>query len=466
MKRRELINLGIEHQPAIKAAERACADAAAGGMQKSDIRERVRAVVASPEQFADDAVFGPLAAELVAPPPADFIPLRDDLDYTCWGAEDIDHAAREQMRNACRLPISVAAALMPDAHVGYGLPIGGVLATDNAVIPYAVGVDIACRVRLTVFDQPAAQIAGQQDRLEKILERETLFGVGQGWRPKQRPQHRVMDTDWGVTEVTRNLKDTAWKQLGTSGSGNHFVEFGEIHFGPGNPSGVAPGDYLAVVSHSGSRGSGANVCQHYSRIANELHPGLPRELRHLAWLPMDGVGAEYWAAMELMGQYAAANHEVIHDKIARSVGGNVLLSMENHHNYAWKEQHGGREVIVHRKGATPAGPGVLGYIPGTMTDPGYIVRGRGEPRSLHSASHGAGRRMSRTQARNTTRWSHMNATLRDAGVKLLSAGLDETPTAYKNIDTVMAAQADLVEIVAKFQPRIVKMAPDGERPED
>src|SRR5262245_19785873 len=154
------------------------------------------------------------------------------------------------MNNACRLPVSVAAALMPDAHVGYGLPIGGVLATDNAVIPYAVGVDIACRVKVTVFDLPADKLRTDEDRLGKILERETRFGVGGNWRQGEKPDHDVMDEDWSVTPLTRGLKDLAWSQLGTSGSGNHFVEFGEIEF-TDNPVGVPAGRYVAVVSHRG-----------------------------------------------------------------------------------------------------------------------------------------------------------------------------------------------------------------------
>jgi tRNA-splicing ligase RtcB len=170
--------------------------------------------------------------------------------------------------------------------------------------------------------------------------------------------------------------------------------------------------------------------------------------------------------MELMGKYAAANHEMIHKKISKALGAKVLAGVENHHNFAWKEQHGGREVIVHRKGATPAGPGVLGVIPGSMAAPGFVVRGKGEQQSLESASHGAGRRMSRTAARETFRWNQFKDLFAEAGVQLLSAGIDEAPGAYKDIHSVMAAQEDLVEVVARFDPKIVKMADAGEKPED
>lgn len=383
--------------------------------------------------------------------------------------EGLEPGAVQQMDNACSLPVAVAGALMPDAHQGYGLPIGGVLATDNAVIPYAVGVDIACRMKMTVLDRPVSALETARRELTRAIEKETRFGVGAEF--SDRREHPVMDADWSVTAVTRQLKDKAWGQLGTSGSGNHFVEFGVLTvLDP--VVGLAPGEYLALLSHSGSRGSGAIVAQHYSRVACDLHPELPRELGHLAWLDLSSAaGQEYWAAMELMGAYAAANHELIHWHMAHALGAGVLLDVENHHNFAWRERHvlpGGleRDVVVHRKGATPAGLGVLGIIPGSMAAPGYVVRGKGDSASLRSASHGAGRRMSRTRAKQEFTWADLTRVLKERGVTLLSAGLDEAPMAYKNIETVMAAQKSLVDIVARFDPRLVKMAPGDDTPED
>ena len=372
------------------------------------------------------------------------------------------------MRAACSLPVSVAGALMPDAHTGYGLPIGGVLATVGAVIPYAVGVDIACRMRLTVIDQPASALSGQRDRLAKAIEEQTRFGIGAEFRDRR--NHDVMDLDWSVSPVTKRFRDRAWAQLGTSGSGNHFVEFGELHVT--DPSlGIPTGDYIALLSHSGSRGPGAQVCQHYSRLATERHTELSGPQKQLAWLDLDSSeGLEYWAAMELMGHFAAANHELIHRHIVKAINAKTLLAVENHHNFAWKETHridgALREVVVHRKGATPAGLGTLGIIPGSMATPGFVVRGRGNPDSLCSASHGAGRLMSRTQARNTFTWSATRKLLAERGVHLLSADIDEVPGVYKDIHQVMEAQHDLVEVLASFQPRIVKMAPPGEKAED
>jgi tRNA-splicing ligase RtcB (3'-phosphate/5'-hydroxy nucleic acid ligase) len=214
-----------------------------------------------------------------------------------WGT-GLEEPVREQMENACSLPVAVQGALMPDAHVGYGLPIGGVLSVKDAVIPYAVGVDIACRMKLTVLDLPVAKLAADRERFVQAIERETRFGVGSTF--SRRRQHEVMDTDWSVSPVTAQFKDRAWDQLGTSGSGNHFVEFGTLTVMNGEV-GLPEGVYLALLSHSGSRGTGAAVCQHYSKVAKSRHTYLPTPLAHLAWLDLDSHdGREYWAAMQLM----------------------------------------------------------------------------------------------------------------------------------------------------------------------
>ncbi len=382
--------------------------------------------------------------------------------YKTWGT-DIDPEAKAQMDAAIALPVAVAGALMPDAHVGYGLPIGGILATERAVIPYGVGVDIACRMMITIFDVPPGALDAQRGLYRSAIERFTCFGVGAEWKNPR--SHRVMDEDWNVTPVTRELKDKARRQLGTSGSGNHFVEFVDIGFDEGG-MGIPAGHYLALLSHSGSRNAGARVADHYTRVARALHPELAGMRRNLAWLDTEDEGAEYLAAMELMGKYASANHHVIHDAIVQFLGHSVLKQVENHHNFAWREKHGGREVIVHRKGATPAGKGVLGIIPGSMATSGFVVEGLGSAEALNSTSHGAGRRMSRKAASKQYGWKETREFLSHQGVELISAGLDEVPWAYKDINEVMSAQLDLARPVARFMPRLVKMAPAGERPED
>jgi tRNA-splicing ligase RtcB (3'-phosphate/5'-hydroxy nucleic acid ligase) len=464
---KDLLELGVPRGLPLERGAEFIRQYIAAGNDGSQLRDEIAAIVANPSAYFTDplrsdfarAIFRPLYAAR-----AELAPWRQ------WGS-GLEAEAIKQMANACAVPVAVAGALMPDAHVGYGLPIGGVLATENAVIPYAVGVDIACRMKLTVYDRKANAIAGQRDRLANFLENETRFGMGCEFR--QRRVHDVLDEDWTVSPVTQRLRDKAWAQLGTSGSGNHFVEFGAftVTAEQGSELGLEPGEYLALLSHSGSRGTGAQVCDFYSKRAMARHEELPKELKHLAWLSLDDAdGQEYWAAMNLMGHYAAANHALIHKHIGRKLGAAVILDIENHHNFAWKERHfingAEREVIVHRKGATPAGAGVLGIIPGSMASPGYVVRGKGQPESLHSASHGAGRVMSRSKALQSFTWGSVKKQLAAAGVELLSAGLDEVPGVYKNIDQVMAAQTDLVEVLGRFDPKLVKMCPAGERAED
>jgi len=464
MKTNDLLALGIPPGEPLRLASDWMREQFQTGHDRAAVESALTELIADPVAYFEDPKKGPLARAIYRPA---FTPRAELAPWRQWG-EGLDAQAVQQMANACALPIAVKGALMPDAHLGYGLPIGGVLATENAVVPYAVGVDIACRMRLTVFDRKGNTLAGQKDRLANFLEEETRFGIGASF--KQKRQHDVLDQDWSVSPITQRNRDKAWAQLGTSGSGNHFVEFG-IYTVEDESLGVTPGEYLALLSHSGSRGTGAQVCQHYSKIAMARRQDLPKALKHLAWLSLDEAdGQEYWAAMNLMGQYAAANHEMIHRHIAKRVGASVALEVENHHNFAWKERHAidgvERELIVHRKGATPAGSGILGVIPGSMADPGYVVRGRGNVDSLESASHGAGRVMSRSKATQSFTWSAVKKLLKERGITLLSAGIDEAPGVYKDIATVMAAQTDLVEVMGRFEPKLVKMAPAGERPED
>ena len=457
----QLKKLGVPDLCLVAAIEGIQLAAKAGELRGREVKQLIGEVLAAPADYAAHPLFGRLAQEIIEN--ANFS-RPDPIEYQIWGSE-IDDACRAQMRQACSLPMAAGAALMADAHVGYGLPIGGVLALENAVVPYAVGVDIACRMKLSVLDVPASEIEDNFHRFKSAIEKGTRFGVGS---THERPQqHAVMDADWTITRVTREHRDKACRQLGTSGSGNHFVEFGLLTLDQRDDQlGLDKGEYVALMSHSGSRGTGAAVCDTYSSIARARLPKRYEDIGRLAWLNLDEEsGQEYWAAMNLMGEYAAANHDVIHRLVSQIVGGGIIAGVENHHNFAWKEMHDGREVIVHRKGATPAGVGVLGVIPGSMADPAFIVRGKGNPASLESASHGAGRRMSRTAARDKYSWRAVQKDLEVKGVRVLSAGADEVPYAYKNILDVMRDQQDLVETVARFDPRIVKMSDDG-RAED
>jgi tRNA-splicing ligase RtcB len=462
----DLLALGLEPGPALGAALRAMPEAAAEGGEEAAL-DRLRRVLADPGSHVADERFGDVARLLLQGrelAPAPFVERPRPAPFRSW-CSDAEEGALAQMRSALRLPSAVQGALMPDAHQGYGLPIGGVLATAGTVIPYGVGVDIACRMKLTVLDLGVATLEDDPGRLERALLRETQFGTGASLaRPADHP---VLDAArWSTTPLLRSLRERAARQLGTSGSGNHFVEFGELEV-PAADLGLAAVRYLALLSHSGSRGPGAMVAAHYTKVAKAERPELPRELLNLAWLELDReAGAEYWDAMNLMGEFAAANHHVIHERVREHLGATVLAGVENHHNFAWTEVHDGREVVVHRKGATPAGAGVLGVIPGSMAAPGFVVRGRGDAASLESASHGADRVMSRTAARSRFRWQDVTPLLERAQVRLLAAGIDENPLVYKPIEQVMAAQSDLVETIATFHPRIVRMADAGEKPED
>lgn len=355
-----------------------------------------------------------------------------------------------------RLPISRTGALMPDAHVGYGLPIGGVLATEDAVIPYGVGVDIGCSMMLSVL--PLAANGLSTDEARALLLKHTRFGAGVSFEKNVRGDHEVLHEEtWREQSILRHLYDKAAEQIGTSGSGNHFVEFGTFSLGQADLD-LEAGEYLAVLSHSGSRGFGAQVANHYTKTAQDLHPNLDPAARKLAWLPLDTeAGQGYWQAMNLAGRYALANHDLIHARLARALGVKPLVQVSNSHNLAWKQLVGGEERIVHRKGATPAEAGQLGLIPGSMADPGFVVRGRGNAEALASASHGAGRQLGRKAAANTLAKRDVQAYLRERGITLIGGGIDEAPQAYKRIEQVIARQSDLVDVVGQFTPRVVRM---------
>ncbi|WP_316840838.1 RtcB family protein [Pedobacter gandavensis] len=386
--------------------------------------------------------------------------LQESGQLKIYGSKEIDHGAKKQMELAMSLPIVAQGALMPDAHTGYGLPIGGVLATENAVIPYAVGVDIGCRMALSIIDESGSYFKRYSHQMKMALKEQTHFGM-EGV-PANPASHEVLDSPiFQETELLKRLQGKAWRQLGSSGGGNHFVEFGEIELYEGNTLGLSPKKYIALLSHSGSRGLGANVAQHYTKIAMNTCK-LPREVERLAWLDLNTeAGQEYWISMNFAGDYAKACHDVIHQNLLKSLGLQALAKVENHHNFAWKEQLAdGREVVVHRKGATPAHQGELGIIPGSMTTAAYLVMGKGVENALHSASHGAGRAMSRQKAKANTTASALKKVLSNAGVSLIGGSVEENPMAYKDIEKVMQAQKDLVTVHGKFMPKIVRMNKD------
>lgn len=422
-------------------------------------------VLEQPGEYVDHRALGILAQKLQPKTMKDdshsVYQLRDQPDHIdIFGNKHIEVNAVKQMELAMRLPVAVRGALMPDAHQGYGLPIGGVLATRNAVIPYGVGVDIGCRMALSILDLPGSYVEHQAYELKKELRDVTHFGNEGGLEFKQ--EHDVLDhPDFKRTELLRRLHGKAVRQLGSSGSGNHFVEFGIVALEEPNALQLPAGNYAAILSHSGSRSLGANIARHYTDIAMSKCR-LPKEAKSLAWLDLDSEeGMEYWLSMNLAGEYAKACHDSIHKNLCHALGLSVLRTVENHHNFAWKEiLDDGNEYVVHRKGATPAAKGVLGIIPGSMTAPGYIVSGLGNVNALSSAAHGAGRKMSRQKAKNSVTMSSLKKELQREKVTLIGGSTEEAPDAYKDIDSVMKSQTTLVSIEGKFHPRIVRMAKD------
>jgi tRNA-splicing ligase RtcB len=428
---------------------------------KTEQVQLINTVKENYEKYLNDEVLGSLANEFVPEIPAEKrkeIALKNDVqDYSVFGRQHIMDNTFKQMDMAMRLPIAVKGALMPDAHQGYGLPIGGVLATKNSVIPYGVGLDIGCRMSLSIYDIHPDYLKRHAYQFKMALKEKTNFGIGGLLNITQ--EHEVLDrSEFGETEMLRQLHGKAVRQLGTSGSGNHFVEFGIVNLQEGNELGFEAGEYVGLLSHSGSRGLGATLAKHYTQIAMDTCL-LPRQAQHLAWLDLNSeAGQEYWLSMNLAGDYAKACHDQIHHHLSKTMGIKPIVNIENHHNFAWKEiQENGEEWIVHRKGATPAAKGELGIIPASMANAGYIVRGKGNPLSLNSASHGAGRKMSRKATKESYTGSEMRKVLNREEVTLIGGGIDEAPIAYKDIEQVMASQQDLVDVIGTFMPKIVRM---------
>lgn len=454
---KDLIKLGFPKNNAINIAL-----GQINRYRKKEKKERIlleaKQVLLEPEKFTGDGTWGKVAEGLTKPVEVRFNELMATrAPFSIFGENEIDDQAKRQLYDALKLPIAVSGALMPDAHSGYGLPIGGVLATENAVIPYGVGVDIGCRMSLSIFDLPASFLKGKDHMLVQILKDHTKFGMTETHALKA--DHEIFGrSEFKEIPFVKGLLDKAYKQLGTSGGGNHFVEFGIVDLADDHNGWKLPaGSYFAVLSHSGSRGLGANIAKQYTYLATKQCP-LPKQVQHLAWLDINTHdGHEYWLAMNLAGDYAKACHDDIHRRIGKALGKKPVVTIENHHNFAWKEIVGGKERIVHRKGATPAAKGELGIIPGSMTAPGYIVSGKGNAESLNSASHGAGRLFSRSKCKQKFTQSEIKKVLAAADVTLIGGNIDEAPMAYKDIRKVMGNQTELVEVLGTFTPKIVRM---------
>jgi len=457
---KELRRLGYESEQVIHQAKLSI-DKFYKHAAKKDVLELLENIIQQPEQYRKHNHFSALVESLspsTVKEKAAVTLNEEPLPYTVFGKSEIEESPLKQMNQAMQLPITRKGALMADAHQGYGLPIGGVVATENAVIPYGVGMDIGCRMCMSVYPQDIVNMDKDKERLTQILLNETRFRKDEF---QHSPEHEIIDrNEFNSIPFLRTLQSKAYKQLGTSGHGNHFVDIGELGImDKDNEWNLPVGKYFAVLSHSGSRGMGAEIARHYTRIAKDICQ-LPKGFRELSWLGLNTEeGQEYWQAMNLAGDYSAANHEIIHQKFSKAIAEIPLFKVENHHNFAWKEAlEDGTEVIVHRKGATPTQKGVLGIIPGSMATPAFLVRGKGSAESIYSAAHGAGRVFSRKAAKQAISKKKMQHFLSKENITLIGGNTDEAPWVYKDIKKVMGYQKELVETIAKFTPRIVRMS--------
>ena len=352
-------------------------------------------------------------------------------------------------------------ALMADHHLGYAVPIGGVVAYEDQVSPSGVGFDIGCGNKAVLLDADAGEIRANIDTLMDDIWREISFGVGM--KNKEEVEHELFDDDpaWDIPEVGR-LESLARSQLGTVGSGNHYVDLF-----------VDESDRVWCGVHFGSRGVGHKIATHFLRIAGG------REGMHVdpVLLSVDSQeGQEYVAAMKLAGRYAYAGRDWVCSKVASIMGAHILEEVHNHHNFAWRENHNGKDMWVVRKGATPAFPGQKGFVGGSMGDVSVIVQGvesEESKKALYSTVHGAGRVMSRRQAAGKFRWRKgrrmkmsdgtisremMMKWISKAGVVLRGAGTDESPHCYKRLPEVLEFHEPTIEVLHTLRPIGVAMA--------
>ena len=368
--------------------------------------------------------------------------------------------AVDQMANCA--PDAEECALMADHHLGYSVPIGGVIAYEGRVSPSGVGFDIACGNKAVRLDCSYRDIFGEVDTIMDDIWKQITFGVG-GVNPEA-PDHELFDDDpaWSLPVIDTSLRARARNQLGTTGSGNHYIDlFRDEH------------EDVWVGVHFGSRGLGHKLASHYIKAGG----GKNGIFADPVLLDVDSsLGAEYVAAMQLAGRYAYAGRDWVCQKVSDIIGADIVEEVHNHHNFAWEEEHNGRKLWVVRKGATPAFPGQKGFVGGSMGDCSVILEGvdsEESKKTLYSTVHGAGRVLSRSQAAGKIRYKRgrrihvgggcvsqkmMMDWIGDAGVTLRGGGVDESPHCYKRLPEVLEAHGDTIKILHTLTPVGVAMA--------
>ncbi len=469
---KDLLAAGWESGAAIGAALQNANKLLADGVMPERIWHELGAVYAVPASYIDHSTWSETANELLKTRQThQQQTLRaEPAPLSVWGEHLIDPQSYRQINDAARLPVTLKVALMPDAHVGYGLPIGGIAALEGAIAPYMVGVDIGCRMHATIFDRNPIHLDQATNYYQQLLMEHTFFGRRDVPKNRQSDHPVLDDPRWALLpKHLQNLQAQAKRQLGSSGGGNHFVEWTKLTVAGDNPLGLDAGKYIALVSHSGSRGVGFKIANYYSKMAKRACSFLPKQMQNLGYLDYaKGEGQEYESAMSLAGDFARANHETLHARFVAAMDAEPVGVAQNHHNYAWRVERANQSpVFIHRKGATPASQGVTGIIPGSMATPGFFVEGACYPAerilehpALNSTAHGSGRRLGRKQAIRSLSVQETRKFLNKQDVVLLGGGLDEAPKAYKNSRDVIAAQTELVRVWAEFMPKIVRMAAD------
>lgn len=377
----------------------------------------------------------------------------------CW-ADDADENAIRQAVNVACLPVAVDhVALMPDAHLGFGMPIGGVAAILDAIIPYAVGMDIGCGMSAWRTGVRGSKIRDHLDDIVSSMQRRIPVGFmhrspKEGRRLAEKHGPEMFDLLAGTNPQKAFLSGHSKiiEQLGTLGGGNHFVEIQ-----------VDDEDVAWIMLHSGSRNVGKQICDHFHKLAKQVCKALRIDVPDpaLSYLAIDSEeGAAYLNHMTFAQHFARLNRHammrICQQVVETSPVGREVADVHDivniHHNYASREEHFGRRVWIHRKGATSARTGELGIIPGSMGTRSYIVRGLGNPESFASCSHGAGRVMGRKEAKRKITMDRFKQSMKGVHFKVSPRNLDEAPDAYKDIDRVMANQRDLVEVVTRLRP--------------